>query len=75
MSLPSLSTVPRRRSARARRAASVAAALAAGATAGLLVAAARSRPAPPTARMPVPPQGLPPGRLVTVADRGEFFIR
>lgn len=65
----------RRRAARVRRAVTLAGAMAAGATAGLLVAAARSRPISSAARMPVPPPGLPPGRLVTVPERGEFFIR
>lgn len=43
--------------------------------AGMLWLAARSRPAPPERRVPEPPPGLPPGRVVHVPGRGEFFVR
>lgn len=42
---------------------------------GILWLAARSRPLPPERRVPEPPPGLPPGRLVHVPGRGEFFVR
>lgn len=38
-------------------------------------AAARSRPELPDAPPPLPPPGLPEGRLVAVPDRGELFFR
>ncbi|HVM15204.1 MAG TPA: alpha/beta hydrolase [Egibacteraceae bacterium] len=47
--------------------------LAAGA--GLAWVAVRSRPVPPERRHPEPPPGLPPGRIVHVPGRGEFFVR
>lgn len=47
----------------------------AAAGAGMLWFAGRSRPLPAERRVPEPPPGLPPGRVVHVPGRGEFFIR
>ncbi|MGI8575227.1 MAG: alpha/beta fold hydrolase [Egibacteraceae bacterium] len=41
---------------------------------GTLWAAARPRPSS-TGQLPLPPPGLPPGRVVAVPGRGEFFVR
>lgn len=41
----------------------------------LLWAGCRSRPVPLERRVPEPPPGLPPGRIVHVPGRGEFFVR
>lgn len=43
--------------------------------AAVALAAARSRPDRPDAPLPVPPSGLPEGRLIVVPERGELFAR
>lgn len=47
----------------------------AAAALGLFWVATRSRPVPDHRRVPEPPPGLPPGRVVEVPGRGEFFVR
>lgn len=46
-----------------------------GGLATVLWAAARTRPELPDAPPPLPPEDLPPGRLVRVPGRGELFVR
>jgi len=45
------------------------------AAAGVLWAASRSRPPTRAESLPVPPPGLPPGRIVSVPGVGELFVR
>lgn len=59
----------------ARRLATAAAGGALAAAALTAWAASRPRRELPDVAMPVPPPGLPPGRLVTCPDLGELFVR
>lgn len=58
-----------------RRLLTAATAGAGAAAAGVVYAASRPRPHPPEETLPIPPDNLPPARLVTVPGHGEMFFR